>query len=147
MMPTSAPVHLQTALCYAGFRTFPDLSEIRDHPVTRPFLLRCLVLLLSLTLANGNAHAALHLDSAHPEPCPEEHAHHHGKTEHQHRQDKGAACCCDCLGCSAAVYLLPPLSVTPADLPACVRYGALTASLSGRTLLPEPDPPRRSALS
>jgi len=121
---------------------FPGLSEIRDRPVTRPFLLRCLVLLLSLTLANGNAHAALHLDIAHPEPCPEEHAHHHGKTEHQHPPDKGLACCCDCLGCSAAVYLLPPLTMTPADLPGRVHYDTRSASLSGWTLRPDPGPPR-----
>jgi len=142
-----AQLHLQPALCYAGYPDFPDPSVIRNRPVKRSFLLRCLVVLLALALASGNAHAALHLDIAHPEPCPEEHAHHHGKTEHQHRHDKGLACCCDCLGCSAAVYLSPPLSVTPADLPARVHYDALTASLSGRTLLPEPDPPRRSALN
>jgi hypothetical protein len=110
----------------------------------RSLPLRCLVLLLSLTLANGNAHAALHLDIAHPEPCPEEHAHHHGKTEpqHQHRHDKALACCCDCLGCSAAVYLSPPLNMTPANLPARVHYDVLTESLSGRTLRPDPGPPR-----
>jgi hypothetical protein len=122
-------------------------SEIRDRPVKRSPLLRCLVLLLSLTLANGNAHAALHLDIAHPEPCPEEHAHHPGKTQHQHRHDKGPACCCDCLGCAAAVYLSPPLNAKPADLPARVHYDALTASLSGRTQRPDPGPPRPGALS
>jgi len=105
--------------------------------------LRCIVLLLSLALASGNAHAALHLDAAHHAPCPEERAHHHGKTEpqHQHRHDKGLACCCDCLGCSAAVYLSPPLAITPADLAARVYYDALTASLSGRAPRPDPDPP------
>jgi len=123
-----------------------NFPEIRDRPVKRPFPLRCRVLLLTLALASGNAHAALHPDMAHPEPCPEEHAHHHGKTEHQHRHDKGLACCCDCLGCSAAVYLSPALNMMPADLPARVHYDALTAALAGRTLLPEPDPPRRSAL-
>jgi hypothetical protein len=117
--------------------------------VKRSLLLRCIVLLLSLALASGNAHAALHLDAAHHYPCPEEHAHHHGKTgpQHQHRHDKGLACCCDCLGCSAAVYLLPPLAMTPADFAARVHYDALTASLSGRALRPDPDPPRRSSLS
>ena len=115
----------------------------------RPFFLRCLIVLLALALASGNAHAALHLDTAHREPCPEQHAHHHGKTEpqHQHRHDKGLACCCDCLGCSAAVYLSPPLTVTPADLAARVHYDALTASLSGRALRPDPGPPRTGAPS
>ena len=117
--------------------------------VKRSLLLRCLVVLLSLALASGNAHAALHLGDAHAEPCPEEHAHHSGQTSphHQHQHDKGLACCCDCLGCSSAVYLPPGLSITPAELPAKIHYDALTASLSGRTLLPEPDPPRRGPLS
>jgi hypothetical protein len=117
--------------------------------VKRSLLLRCLVVLLSLALASGNAHAALRLGDAHSEPCPEEHAHHTEKTlpHHQHQHDKGLACCCDCLGCSSAVYLAPELSLTPAELPAKIHYGALTAALSGRTLLPEPDPPRRGLLS
>ena len=116
--------------------------------MTRSLLLRCIVLLLSVALASGNAHAALHLDMAHHDPCPEEHAHHHGKIPlHQHKHDHGLACCCDCLGCSAAVYLSPPLAMTPADLTARIYYDALTASLPGRALRPDPDPPRRSSLS
>jgi hypothetical protein len=117
--------------------------------VKRSLLLRCLVVLLSLALASGNAHAALHLHVAHSEPCPEEHAHHGGQTSphHQHQHDKGLACCCDCLGCSLVVYLPPELSITPAELPATIHYDALTAALSGRTLLPNPDPPRRGLLS
>src|SRR6516164_9566738 len=128
---------------------FVQLSpEIRDRPVKRPLLLRCLIVLLSLALVSGNAHAALHLDSAHHEPCPEVHAHHHGKTTpHQHQHDHGLACCCDCLCCSSAVYLPPALGISPADLPARVYYDALTASLSGRVLRPDPDPPRRGTLS
>jgi hypothetical protein len=117
--------------------------------VKRSVLLRCLVVLLSLALASGNAHAALHLAAAHSEPCPEEHAHHTGKNSphHQHQHDNGLACCCDCLGCSSAAYLPPEFSVTPAELPAEIHYDAVTASLSGRALLPEPDPPRPATLS
>ena len=115
----------------------------------RSRLLRCLVVLLSLALASGNAHAALHLGDAHSQPCPEEHAHHTGKTSprHQHQHDKGLACCCDCLGCSSAAYLEPELSVTSVELPARVHYDTLVVSLSGRVLLPEPDPPRPATLS
>jgi hypothetical protein len=89
------------------------------------------------------------LGAAHAEPCPEGHAHHDGKTtQHPHHQhDKGLACCCDCLGCSSAAYISPELSITPAELPARIQYDAPTASLSGRTLLPEPDPPRPGTLS
>ncbi len=111
--------------------------------------IRCLVVLLSLALVCGNAHAALHLGSAHHEPCPEEHAHHTGKTSphHQHRQGKRLACCCDCLGCTSAAYLSPQLSITPAELAAQIHYDAPAASLRGRVLLPEPDPPRPITLS
>jgi hypothetical protein len=117
--------------------------------VKRTLLLRCLIVLLSLALASGNAHAALHFGDAHAAPCPEEAAHHSGKPSphHQHQHDNGLACCCDCLGCASVVYLPPELSITPAELPAQIHYDALTASLSGRTLLPEPDPPRRGPLS
>jgi hypothetical protein len=108
-----------------------------------------MVVLLSLALASSNAHGGLHLGDAHPEPCPEEHAHRTGKTSphHQHQHNNGVACCCDCLGCSSAAYLPPEFSVTPAELPAKIHYDAVTASLSGRALLPEPDPPRPATLS
>src|SRR6266404_5881201 len=112
--------------------------------------IRGLVVLLSLALICGNAHAALHLGGAHPEPCPEEHTHQAGKTSphHQHHQrDKVLACCCDCLGCISPAYLLPELRITSAELPARVRYDAFAASLSGRTLVPEPGPPRPGTLS
>jgi hypothetical protein len=105
-----------------------------------------LVTLLSVALATGNAHAGLHLAAAHSGSCPEQHAHHYGKTELQHQQqhqhNKGLACCCDCLGCTSAVYLAPNPSITLAEFPARVRYDALTSRLSGRALLPEPDPPK-----
>src|SRR5262249_61750399 len=106
-----------------GIPVLSNFLEFRDRPVKRPFFLRCLIVLLALALASGNAHAALHLDAVHPAPCPEGHAHHHGKneTQHQHRHDKALACCCDCLGCTAAAYLAPPLTMTPADLLARVH--------------------------
>ncbi len=115
--------------------------------VKRSLFVHCLVVLLSLALANGNAHVALHLGAAHSEPSPEEHAHHTGPAHHQHQHDKDVACCCDCLGCSSAAYLAPELSITPAELPVRLQYDAHTAALSGRTLLPEPDPPRPGSLS
>ena len=64
----------------------------------------------------------------------------------QHRHDHGLACCCDCLGCSSAVCLAPALGITPADLTARAHYDAVTTSLSGRALRPDPDPPRPGAL-
>jgi hypothetical protein len=137
-------------LCYAGtVEPFQIPGSYVPVAMMRSLLLRCLVVLLSLALANGNAHAALHLGAAHSEPYPEEHAHHHGKTEpqHQHPHAMGVARCCDCLGCTSAAYLAPELSSAPAELPARVHYDALTLLLSGRALLPEPDPPRPGTLS
>jgi hypothetical protein len=112
-------------------------------------LVRCLVVVLSLALANGNAHAALHSGPAHSEPCPEEHVDHGGRPSphHQHQHEKGFACCCDCLGCSSAAYLPPGLSTTPVRFESQILYDEFVASLSGRALLPEPDPPRPSTLS
>ena len=129
-----------------------SLSEFRLSvlvAVKRSVLLRCLVMLLSLALASGNARAAVHLGPAHSEPCPEEHAHHTGKTspDHHHQRGKALVCCCDCLGCTSAAYLPPELGTAPAELPARVLYDARPASLSGRTLLPDPGPPRPGALS
>ena len=108
----------------------------------RFLLLRCLIVLLSLAFVSGNAHATLHLDPAHGQPSPENHDYRGGKTSshHQHRHDNGLACCCDCLGC---VYLSPELSITAAELTTQIHYDAMTASLSGQELRPDPDPPRR----
>ena len=106
--------------------------------------IRPLVVLVSLALANGNAHATLHLGAVHSLPCPEGHAHHdgHPSPQHQHQSDKDVACCCDCLGCSSASYLPAGLGTTPVEFASQIRFEALTASLSSRALLPEPDPPR-----
>jgi hypothetical protein len=131
-----------------------NLETLRRYvlvPVTRSPLVRFLVVVLALALAlsNGSAHAALHWGAAHSEPCPEEHAHHHGGTSphHQHQPNKGLACCCDCLGCSAAVYIPPGLSATPTEFASRIQYDAFTTSFSSRTVLPEPDPPRPGTLS
>src|SRR5258708_12692451 len=103
----------------------------------------CLVVLLSLSFFGATAPAPLYLGAAPPDPCPKEPARHTGKTSqhHQHQRSKALTCCCDCLGCTSAAYLPPELGVTLAELPARVHYDAFTASLSGRTLLPEPGPP------
>jgi hypothetical protein len=115
----------------------------------RSLLARSLILILSLALIGGNGHVALHSGGAHSEPYPEEHAHHGREASHHHRHqhDKGLACCCDCLGCTSAAYLPPGVSITAAEFTAQIHYAALVGSLSGRALLPEPDPPRLSPLS
>jgi hypothetical protein len=127
-------------LCYAanGFRETLVLMWL--------LLARCLIMLLSLALAAGNAHAAPRSTVAQPEPCSEEHTHHTGKTAPD-QHGKGFACCCDCLVCSFASYIAPELSIAPVEQSVQVRYDASNASLSGRALGPEPDPPRPVALS
>jgi hypothetical protein len=131
-------------------RTFQGLGSYVLLSVKRSSVLRCLVVLLALALASGNVHAALHLGAPHAGPCPEQQpAHHGGPTSHHHQpqHDKGLACCCDCLGCSSAAYLVPELITTSAELLARLHYDAHIAALTGRTLLPEPDPPRPGTLS
>ena len=112
-------------------------------------VVRCIVVLLSLALANGNAHFALHLAGAHSEPCPEGHAHHDGHTSPHdpHNSDKGSQCCCDCLGCSPVAQLPAGLNATPLEFTSNRYFDATTASLSSRTVPPEPDPPRPGAVS
>ena len=134
-------------MCY-----LPNVENLGSYvlvTVMRSPLVRCLVVLVALALANGNAHAAIHLGAAHSKPCPEEHADHGRGTspDHQHRPDKGFACCCDCLGCRSAAYLPLGLGTPPVEFASQIHYDALLAPLSGRTLLPEPDPPRPSTLS
>jgi hypothetical protein len=143
----SAPFTEKPCCAIRERRTFQSLRIYVLILVKRFRVLRCLVVLLSLALASSNTHAVLHLPVAHAEPCPEQHAHHSGQTSHHHQHDKGLACCCNCLGCSSAAYIAPEPSSTPAELPGRVHYDALTASLSGRALLPEPDPPRPGTLS
>ena len=113
----------------------------------RSLLVRILVLLLSLApvSGNGNTRAVPQPHPAHAELCPEEHARHTGTTttDDEHRQE----CRCDCLDCGPAGQLPPRVNVIPAEFVAEADYDALTTSLSGRTLLPEPAPPRPGALS
>jgi len=115
----------------------------------RSFWLRSLVILLTLTLVSGNAHAKLYLSSIQHEPCPEALDHHSGThSDRQHPKAADPACCCDCLGCVVALNLTPDLTSFLAAFPAgTVRYRDENSILAGRTLVPEPDPPRHSALT
>jgi hypothetical protein len=111
----------------------------------RSIALRCLVALLTLTLISGNAHAWLHMGAeAADQNCQDEQNEDGGGTSGHHHQDADLGCCCDCLGCISVVNLTPPSVSTPKVVTAAIRYGDRIASLSGRLLLPEPDPPRTS---
>lgn len=111
----------------------------------RALLLRSLVVLLVLALAAGNAHAVLHLGGGHAEQGDHGAQDQAGGKAAPH-QDGDRGCCCDCLGCISVFDLTPDPTIMPARLAGAVRYEARSAFLSGRSLLPEPDPPRPSAL-
>jgi hypothetical protein len=108
----------------------------------RSLTARCLVVLLTLTLISGNAHAWLHMGSGAAERnCLDEQNEAGGEIPgHHHDADLG--CCCDCLGCISVVNLTPAPVGTPAIVTVAIRYDDRIESLSGRVLLPEPDPPR-----
>lgn len=114
--------------------------------VMRRLVLKCLIALLSLALVSGNAHAVLHLAAGSEQDCPGEPGHHHpgGEPSHHHHHE-GLLCCCDCLGCVSANLTPEPPGSVPAALAAAVHYDERTVLLSGRVLLPEPEPPRPNA--
>ena len=124
----------------------------------RSLLMKCLVLVLSLALVSGNAHAALSLDGAAAPsvPCAEGHEHHHALaidvSDAANNHDKrhhhaGDACCCECLGCTAAMVLTPPVALISLRFVRGIHIERAASSLAGRVLGPELDPPRPSALT
>jgi len=115
----------------------------------RASLTRLLVFVLTLTLLGGNAHATLHLGLAHDRPCGavvHPHASDQGSSPSgHHHHDNGLACCCDCAACGAA-YLVPPFLIVHFWTPNVLRYALTPIHLIGRALVPDPYPPRSTAL-
>jgi hypothetical protein len=115
----------------------------------RSVLVRRLVVLLAVALITGNAHAWLSMTM--DQPATPRHHHQFGEPSSHHgqqHQDKGLRCCCDNLGCVPAYTTIPDLSsMVQTDFGTTIRYGTQTVFLRGRALLPEPDPPRPSALT
>jgi hypothetical protein len=113
----------------------------------RSALIRCLVVLLALALVANNAHSVAHpILAAQPVAHPH-HNHADASRPHPHWQDKGLGCCRDCLGCAAAFTLSRiSLSVLPIVYDTAIRYPTQAFRLRGRVLLPEPKPPRPTAL-
>ena len=99
--------------------------------------LKWMLVVASLFVASGNAHAfSDHAGPKAAEPCA---AHHH-----THHHDD---CCCSCVSCPAS--LVAPFE---ASAPSRIAYDlhltpSLAPVLANRTLPPELDPPRPSALS
>jgi hypothetical protein len=113
----------------------------------RSLWFRCLVA-LSFALASWNGHGLAHGGTALAEHCQA--AHEHTGTGGAHHHSQGAAdvgCCCDYLACASAAIVTAGMSVAAPDFSA-VAYGSVNAaSLSNRTPLLEPHPPKPIALS
>src|SRR5882672_1530361 len=110
----------------------------------RSFWIRCLIVLVSLSLVGGNARAIPMPGPASEAPCHEHLAYGTEAPEHHHPAKKTAdrACCCDCLGCTSSISLPQEFVSNPAVLTVVIRYRVQDDYLTGRALLPEPDPPR-----
>jgi len=116
----------------------------------RPLLIRCLVALLVLSLASGSAQAGLLMLT---QPCEEHaHSHHHvgdasAPHSHDHHHDTGDACsCCGGYCCMTATLAAPDIFLRPMKLATIRSFVEPSQSLSGRELIPDPDPPRPSPL-
>jgi hypothetical protein len=116
----------------------------------RSVLIRCLTALLVLSLASGSAQAGLLMLT---QPYDEHaHSHHHvGDTSaprsHDHHHGAGDACsCCGGYCCTTATLAAPDIFLRPMKLAVMRSFVEPSRSLSGRELVPDPDPPRPTAL-
>ena len=116
----------------------------------RPLLIRCLVALLMLSLASGSAQAGLLMLT---QPCDEHgHSHHHlgdasAPHSHDHHHKVGDICsCCAWYCCMTATISAPAILLQPTQLATVQAVAEASRSLSGRELIPDPDPPRPSPL-
>lgn len=121
----------------------------------RSLLLKFMVVLVSLALVSGNAHAALGLDAVGPsDPCLGTHEDHHGHeadeagrtATHHDKTHHDDGCCCQCLGCTAAMDVMPNLTLMPSTEALRIHFEQRTSALGTRALDPELDPPRPAAL-
>ena len=116
----------------------------------RSLLRRLVVLLAALAFVTGSAIGVATPTTA-AEPCPPEHGDMHGHSgghqpghggQHRHDSDPRAALQCCCVGICVSVPNLPvaltiaPVSVMP------VAYWDTTRFSVGRSITPEPGPPR-----
>jgi len=117
---------------------------------------RLLVIMTVLAFAAGVPLALAVPPALAAAPCPHEHhqampgsAHHHEPAPpQQHHRHDAAGCLCCCMGsCVGTPDLARNPTVTTPVLAALVTYPEPVTSLSGRTLRPDPAPPRPSALS
>jgi len=79
------------------------------------------------------------------EPCPHEHEHTPGPAHPEHHHDHGAAACLCCLACMG-IPDLPPRQMAAAVFTAStIVYWENGTLLAGRSIPPDPAPPRPSA--
>jgi hypothetical protein len=106
-------------------------------------LARFLLLILCAVALTGGSAISFAASAAAAGPCPHEQGHHQGD-QHKHH-DAGCLACC--LGACVAIPDLPPrtlLGEAPfAATP--VSYWETEAFLSGRSIRPDPGPPRTRA--
>jgi hypothetical protein len=107
-------------------------------------LARFLLLILCAVALTGGSAISFAASAAAAGPCPHEQGHHQGPDQHKHH-DAGCLACC--LGACVAIPDLPPrtlLGEAPfAATP--VSYWETEAFLSGRSIRPDPGPPRTRA--
>jgi hypothetical protein len=112
----------------------------------RAVLVRYLIVIFTLMSIGGPIHAFAH----EADGVAASHFADHGKapSSHHHHHDGGRACCCDCLGCVPAVAFghNPADMIRPARYGLRIQYAPNDVWLSGRVPLPDPKPPRLSAL-
>ncbi len=117
---------------------------------------RLVLVLAALALVAGAPLALAVPPALAAEPCPHEHQHAMtGEAHHQHQvpqkqhHDHGAArCLCCCIGACVGLPDLARISVVATPLAeVSVVYSETATPLAGRSLRPEPAPPRPSALS
>ena len=105
----------------------------------RSVLLRCLIVLLALTFVGGSTvNAPTHSMRSGAEDTVEAEA--IISMGRQHRNTHACLCCC--LGCASFANRAPDCTSGVVPVFAIVSYGERINALAGRTLHPEPYPPR-----
>lgn len=111
-------------------------------PAMRGFIHRLLLILCALAFLGGTTVGLATHPAAAGELCAD---HQDGAADHHH--DKGGNCLTCCVGVCVAVPDLPthaPSSLAPLTAIA-VAYSSSGVTISGRSIAPDPAPPRFSA--
>jgi hypothetical protein len=111
------------------------------------FFRHMLMMLCALALISGSALGLAVPPAMAGEPCPHEHS--SGPTQHSHHHGiDGAGCLACCVGgiCLAAPGLpARPASVVLPSIAPPITYWDASVAFSGRSLAPDPAPPKTSA--